>query len=99
RGISLAANYWRISGLTVQYAGDNGYIISGSNNILSQCVARQNQDSGFFIQGSTSTTPRNAAGNLLLNCDSYGNYDNAAHGENADGFAIKFRGLAAVNVM
>src|SRR5262249_42771738 len=28
-----------------------------------------------------------------------GNYDNAAFGENADGFAVKFRGLGAGNVL
>src|SRR4029079_6047349 len=81
-------------GLTIQYAADNGLAIAGSNNIVEQVVARQNQDSGFLISGSNQ--PSN---NLLLNCDSYGNFDFGAAGENADGFAVKFRGLGPGNVI
>src|SRR5436190_16300112 len=47
KGISLNGSYWRIKGLTIQYAADNGLAIAGSNNIIEQVVARQNQDSGF----------------------------------------------------
>jgi hypothetical protein len=94
KGISLSASYWHIKGLTVQYAADNGISISGSNNIVEQVIARQNQDSGFLISGSNQ--PSN---NLLLNCDSYGNFDFGAAGENADGFAVKFRGLGSGNVI
>src|SRR3954464_9035064 len=94
KGISLNGSYWRIKGLTIQYAADNGLAIAGSNNIVEQVVARQNQDSGFLISGSNQ--PSN---NLLLNCDSYGNFDYGALGENADGFAVKFRGLGPGNVI
>jgi hypothetical protein len=93
KGISLNGSYWRIKGLTIQYAADNGLAIGGSNNIVEQCVARQNQDSGFQISGSG---PSN---NLLLNCDSYANFDYGNLGENADGFAVKFRGLGPGNVI
>ena len=98
RGVSLDASYWNISGLTVQYAGDNGIFVSGSNNVIQRCVARQNQDSGVQISSSGSRTPSN---NLILNVDSYGNYDsqNNQLGENADGFAVKFRGLGPGNVL
>jgi hypothetical protein len=37
--------------------------------------------------------------NLILNCDSYANFDFGANGENADGFAIKFRNLGPGNVV
>src|SRR3954470_8566421 len=94
KGISLSGSYWHIKGLTIQYAADNGISISGSNNVVEQVVARQNQDSGFIISGSNQ--PSN---NLLLNCDSYGNFDYGALGENADGFAVKFRGLGPGNVI
>lgn len=94
KGISLNGSYWRIKGLTIQYAADNGMAIGGSNNIVEQVVSRQNQDSGFQISGSSR--PSN---NLLLNCDSYGNFDFGAGGENADGFAIKFRELGPGNVV
>ena len=94
KGISLNGSYWHIKGLTIQYAADNGMAIGGSNNIVEQMVSRQNQDSGFQISGSNRP-----ANNLLLNCDSYGNYDFGAGGENADGFAIKFRELGPGNVV
>lgn len=94
RGISLNGDYWHIKGLTIQYAADNGIAIGGSNNIVEQVVARQNQDSGFQISGGNR--PSN---NLLLNCDSYGNFDFGATGENADGFAAKFRDLGPGNVI
>ena len=94
KGISLSGSYWHIKGLTVQYAADNGISISGSNNTVEQVISRQNQDSGFLISGSNQ--PSN---NLLLNCDSYGNFDFGAAGENADGFAVKFRGLGSGNVI
>jgi hypothetical protein len=93
KGINLNGSYWHIKGLTVQYAADNGVAIAGSNNIVEQVTSRQNQDSGFIISG---TNPSN---NLLLNCDSYGNFDYGALGENADGFAVKFRGIGPGNVI
>jgi len=98
RGISVDASYWNISGLSVQYAGDNGIFVSGSNNVIQRCVTRQNQDSGIQISAGGGRTPSN---NLVLNCDSYGNYDaqNNQLGENADGFAVKFRGLGPGNVL
>jgi hypothetical protein len=94
KGITLNGDWWHIKGLTLQYAADNGMAIGGSNNIVEQVVARQNQDSGFQISGSSR--PSN---NLLLNCDSYGNFDFGAAGENADGFAVKFRELGPGNVI
>ncbi|MGC4033723.1 MAG: right-handed parallel beta-helix repeat-containing protein [Tepidisphaeraceae bacterium] len=95
RGIQLNANYWTVRGLTIANAKDNGINIAGSNNTLDRLVVRNNQDSGVQISASGSLTPSN---NLVLNVDSYANYDPANNGENADGFAAKFRGLGAGNV-
>lgn len=94
KGISLNGSYWHIKGLTVQYAADNGIAIGGSNNVVEQVVARQNQDSGIQISGSNSP-----ANNLILNCDSYANFDYGLGGENADGFAVKFRDLGPGNIL
>lgn len=96
RGIQLNADYWRLKSLIVQKAPDNGVNIAGSNNVVENVTARQNRDSGFQISGSES---KRAANNLLLNCDSYENYDPQNRGENADGFAIKFRNLGPGNVL
>jgi hypothetical protein len=98
RGVQLDASYWHLQGLTVQYAADNGIQVTGSNNTLERLITRQNQDTGLAIQTGGSRTPSN---NLVLNCDSYGNFDfgptAGPHGENADGFIAKFRGLGPGN--
>ena len=95
RGIQLDGSYWNIRGLTVANAKDNGISISGSNNVMDRLVLRGNQDTGLQIAGSGTRTPAN---NLIVNCDSYANYDPVTHGENADGFGAKFRGLGNGNV-
>ncbi|MGA9117044.1 MAG: right-handed parallel beta-helix repeat-containing protein [Bacteroidota bacterium] len=82
RGVSLGKNFWHLKGLHVGHAGDNGIYISGSYNTVEQCVLFENEDTGLQISGGGSY-------NLVLNCDSRGNYDSASHGENADGFAPK----------
>jgi len=96
-GIDLQANYWHLQGFTVQYAADAGINVSGSSNTLDRLVTRQNQDSGVFLKQGGSRIPAN---NLILNCDSYGNFDfrtDTAPGGNADGFAAKFRDIGPGN--
>lgn len=96
RGIFLESNYWEIKGLTVQNARDNGIIVTSSNNTIERVVTRYNGDSGVQISSSNGRIPSN---NLVLNTDSYSNYDPTNNGENADGFAIKFRDLGPGNVV
>ncbi|MCO6044295.1 right-handed parallel beta-helix repeat-containing protein [Aeoliella sp. ICT_H6.2] len=95
RGIQLERDWWNIRGLTIQNAPDNGVWVSGSNNTFEQLVLRWNGDSGLQLSGDSSRQPSN---NLILNTDSYENYDPQNHGENADGFAAKFRDLGPGNV-
>lgn len=95
RGVVLDGSYWRVQGLTIQNAHDNGILITGSNNTIDRLTLHHNQDSGLQLSGSGSRTPAN---NLILNTDSYANYDPATNGENADGFAAKFRELGPGNV-
>ncbi len=94
-GIGLNGSYWNIKGLTVQNAKNNGVHIMGSNNVINQLRLTGNQDSGLQISGSGSAYPSN---NLILNTDSFANYDPANHGQNADGFAAKARNLGQGNV-
>jgi hypothetical protein len=93
RGLQFnaSASWWHIKGLTVQHAGDNGVHVLSNNNILDQLVTRYNRDSGLQLHGS-------AANNLVVNCDSYENYDPGNAGENADGFAAKFASLGPGNI-
>ncbi len=88
RGLNLSGNYMHIKGITVQGAGDNGFYVSGSNNFIDQCTSRWNCDSGFQL--------KNGSNNLIMNCDSYENFDYETggistpnFGGNADGFADK----------
>ncbi len=95
RGFQLNGSYWNIKGLTIQNAKDNGIHIQGSNNVINQLRLTGNQDSGLQISGSDTHHPSN---NLILNTDSFANYDPANHGENADGFAVKFRDIGQGNL-
>jgi len=82
-GIRLDGSYWHLRGFTIQYAGHNGLRATGSDNIMEQLVTRSNGDTGLHL-----TNP--ASCNLVLNCDSYFNYDPEEHGQDADGFGAKF---------
>ena len=90
RGVILDADYWHIRGIIIEEAGDNGMLLSGSNNIINRCIFRKNRDSGLQLSryntnyNSISQWPSN---NLILKCESYDNSD-SGH-ENADGFAPK----------
>ncbi len=88
RGINLDGSYWHLKGFIIQYAGDNGLNVKGSHNIMEQLVTRWNSDSGLQLHGSDSGNA--SSYNLVINCDSYENYDAPINGENADGFAAKF---------
>lgn len=83
RGIEIGGNYIHLKGISVTEAGDNGIFIDGSNNIIEECKAYKNGDSGIQLTGGASD-------NIVLNCDSYLNYDEENKGENADGYAAKF---------
>ena len=84
RGFDIRGDYLHIKGIVVEKSDDNGiYVKQASYNIVEGMVARYNGDSGIQVEDGS-------AFNLLLNNDSYENYDASRGGENADGFAIKF---------
>ena len=83
RGIELKSDYWVFKDFIIQNAGDNGLYITGTHNHIERIITRWNGDSGIQLHSG-------AAYNLVLNCDSYENYDVNGNGENADGFATKF---------
>lgn len=94
RGIEIAdgVDWLHLRGLTIQNARDNGINSKSDNSIFEQLVTRWNGDSGLQIDGFSEY-------NLVLNSDSYENYDPSLNGENADGFAIKFEDLGPGNVV
>ncbi|MDD4991282.1 MAG: hypothetical protein PHR83_03525 [Paludibacter sp.] len=88
QGVKLAGNYVHFKGIIVQGAGDNGLQVTGSNNKIELCTTRWNCDAGMQMKTGSD--------NLILNCDSYENFDyetggtaSPDYGGNADGFADK----------
>lgn len=80
-GIDLGGDFWHLKGLIIEKANGKGIRLEGNNNIIEQCRFRENSDSGLKMD-------EGASGNLVLNCDSYRNY-NKPYGDDADGFAAK----------
>lgn len=103
-GFSISGNYYHLKGLDIRFAPHNGIKISGNNNIIENCVTRNCGNTGLHITGGSSETATTPSNNLILNCDSFFNFDSPI-GENADGFSAKwsvgpgniFRGCRAWN--
>lgn len=85
-GVKCNGSYWNISNMNIKNSPDCGLVFqSGGNNWVYKVNTYNNQDSGIQIY--------NGAYNVSVNyCNSYGNYDTANGGENADGFACKLSG-------
>ncbi|NHN25827.1 T9SS type A sorting domain-containing protein [Flavobacterium jejuense] len=90
RGIVLDGDYWHWKGITIERAGDNGMLLSGSNNTIENCIFRNNFDTGLQLSRYSSSATNISqwpSNNLILGCESYDNRDSA--NEDADGFAAK----------
>ncbi|MDN0195037.1 right-handed parallel beta-helix repeat-containing protein [Streptomyces sp. S.PNR 29] len=82
---AIHGSYWTVQNLTFQNSPAQGLVATSSTGgIFRNLVTANNGDSGFTLRGD------NTSNNLVQNLDSYGNYDSAGHGQNADGIAIKF---------
>jgi len=100
-GFSISGSYYHLKGLDVRFAGHNGINVSGNNNIIENCITRNCSNTGLHLTSSAAPGPSN---NLILNCDSFYNFDSPIGG-NADGFSAKwtvgpgniFRGCRAYN--
>ncbi len=95
RGIDINGNWWRVCGLEVFGAGSFGIHITGDSNVIESCAVHNCRQAGIAISQPGS-------GNLILNCDSYRNFDydpgtHNTHGEDADGFGAKL-GVGPGNV-
>ncbi|KPI07042.1 Pectate lyase [Actinobacteria bacterium OK074] len=76
---------WTVQNLTFQNSPAQGFVVTSSvGGVFKNLVTADNGDSGFTLRGDGTSD------NLVQNLDSYGNYDPAGHGQNADGIAIKF---------
>jgi hypothetical protein len=88
-GLKLnGANYWKIYGLRIKGAGDNGMLLQSTTHhtTIEFCDFYRNRDAGFQIKDKSHHC-------LILNCDAYENADRGTgtttNGGNADGFAPK----------
>jgi hypothetical protein len=89
KGFDVTGSWIHLKGLEVTGVPQNndlnheswGIWISGSDNTFEEISTHNNMGPGLFIQ--------DGGGNLVLNCDSYDNYDplsSSGAGSNADGF-------------
>jgi parallel beta-helix repeat protein len=86
KGLYLNADYWHVKGIEVANATDNGIIVAGASYcIIEGCVVHDCNNDGIRL-GSSSLT---ASYTLILNCDSYRNFQVSSGGNNGDGFASK----------
>jgi pectate disaccharide-lyase len=103
-GFSVKGSFYHLKGLEVKNAGHNGINISGNNNIIENCAVHNNSNTGLHITGGNGAPGPGPSNNLILNCDSYFNFDSPVGG-NADGFSAKwtvgtgnvFRGCRSYN--
>lgn len=93
KGLDIRRNYWHVKGIEVKNAPDSGIFVGGLGVIIEGCVVHDCDNDGLVI-GSSSVRGTNA---LILNCDSYRNYQVGSGGNNGDGFAAKV-GNGAGNV-
>lgn len=82
-GFSITGNHWRLVGLEVTGAAGFGISVTGHHNTIERCRAHANQNTGINLGAPASDT-------LVLDCESYRNFDKATRGQNADGFGAKF---------
>ncbi|TPQ19920.1 right-handed parallel beta-helix repeat-containing protein [Streptomyces sporangiiformans] len=81
----IHGDYWTVQNITWQNSPAQGFVATSSvGGLFKNLVTANNGDSGFSLRGDGTTN------NLVQNLDSYGNYDPAGHGQNADGIAVKF---------
>jgi len=84
-GFLFKGGFWHLKGLSVANAEMHGIQLDTENahhNVIEQVRSYGNGDTGINLA-------RGAAHNLILNCDSYRNFDPETDGENADGFGAK----------
>ena len=81
-GLHVKGDWWHVVGIDVRHAGNYGIFITGSHNTLERCVSTENRNTGTHLGPPASY-------NLIVNCESFRNFDPKTQGENADGFAAK----------
>jgi hypothetical protein len=99
RGIVHQGNYWYFYGIHFTKARDNGVKLEGNYNIYERCTFSYCGDTGIQLgfghsfsdshPGISKNDGTYCSNNLIVDCDSYRNYDWQTKGGNADGYACK----------
>ncbi len=100
QGITIAGDNYHLKGLIVEKAGHYGVFVSGSKNVVENCVLRYNGNTGLQLGlgGSVAKSEHLPSDNLVRNCDSYRNIDlysvrsdtgKPAPGNDADGYGCR----------
>jgi MYXO-CTERM domain-containing protein len=100
-GITVSGNWLHFKGIeecctTETTFANNGWDVSGSNDIFELLNMHNNQGNGIFM-GTKS-----GGGNLILNCDGHDNYDpttSQGQGQNADGFGVHYQASGATTIL
>ncbi|WP_327392702.1 right-handed parallel beta-helix repeat-containing protein [Streptomyces sp. NBC_01186] len=83
--VGLGGDHWHVSDMRFRNGPAHGFVATSSTGgVFENLTTEGNGDSGFTLRGEDTVN------NLVKNLDSYGNYDPANHGQNADGLAVKF---------
>jgi hypothetical protein len=85
KALDVRKDYWHVKGIEVRKAPSNGIFVGGAGVIIEGCIVHDCDNDGVIL-GSTSLRCTNA---LILNCDSYRNFQPSSGGNNGDGFAAK----------
>jgi ankyrin repeat protein len=85
-GFVITGAYWHLKGLTIANAENTGIDLEtpgAHHNVLEQICVQYNSDAGLVLRIGVTQ-------NIVLNCDSYRNFDPWTNGENADGFGVSY---------
>ena len=99
-GITVSGSWLHFKGieeccLTMTTFSNNGFDVSGSDDIFELLNMHNNSGNGIFVGKGTG-------GHLILNCDSHDNYDATSaqgQGQNADGFGVHYQTTGATTVI
>ncbi len=95
-GFRVLGSYYHLKGLTIQNATGWGIVLHGSNNIVENCVSRNNHGTGIKIINTTADMGGGViqsfvpANNLIVNSDAIGNHSVGDGGDNADGISVAY---------
>lgn len=81
----IYAGHWHVRDMAFTNSPAHGFVVTSSTGgVFSNLTTSHNGDSGFTLRGEGTND------NLVVNLDSFRNYDAANNGENADGIAVKY---------